>query len=287
MRAFSYNAICGFVAGADKKHEDTLVAMAQDFTKVTSGLGDLLIPEWYADGGFAQGLRARERVLEIIKCIIQERQAKLSSGDVAEYWDALGHLMGAKDEESGEGLSVEQLCDNTINLLFAGYDTTSATLSSIFDILLNEIPKDELEILKQEICESDLDLENPGAVDVLLKLPVLDAFTKEALRLAAPIPAVMRVATQDVIMEPEGYLIKKGSIVSLGLSPTMEMEDRWSFKMKRFLSEEQIQGGEELDKKFPSSFYPFGVGSRLCLGMHLARLEVSVWLLKSYQRRIL
>src|SRR5262249_28940028 len=49
--------------------------------------------------------------------------------------DLLGLLLAARDEESGAGMSDQQLKDEVLTLLFAGHDTTAAGLSWAFYLL--------------------------------------------------------------------------------------------------------------------------------------------------------
>jgi cytochrome P450 len=196
------------------------------------------------------------------------------------FEDGLGHLMedylvGGEVEEGqdGEGLSTQQLLENALLILFGGQDTTAATMSSAIHTMLNHVSEEELEMLKGEVCDPTLDLET--SCDALLKLPFLDAFVKETMRLISAVPTVFRIVNEDLVMtgdHHEPYFVKKGTIVTINLQCVLPDEvmggDKTQFKVSRFL------GPDGLDKKFGLSFNPFGFGGRMCLGMHLAKLEV-------------
>ncbi|KAJ3106698.1 hypothetical protein HDU97_005850 [Phlyctochytrium planicorne] len=274
-RTYTFNAICGFLACADPKHEEILKSLRPDFIIWTQGLIDLFLPRWIPFLPFARGMAARERILKAVGEIVKERKARMEEGVV--YEDSLGYIIAAKDEEDGDSLSEDAIGDNFITLAFAGYDTTAGTICSSLHVLLNEIHPDELQLLKDEV----LGLEEPISEQTLQSLPALDSFVKEMVRLYAPAPGVFRVMTKDM-ETADGRVIPAGTKLSLNFISNHQnpdiFEEPAKFRLSRFMV-------DEVDKKHPLEYTPFGSGPRLCLGMHLARLEIKVFvaeLLRNY-----
>ncbi|KAJ3397859.1 hypothetical protein HDV05_002857 [Chytridiales sp. JEL 0842] len=173
--------------------------------------------------------------------------------------------MEARDE-NGQGFTMDEISDNFITILFAGYDTTSNSISSMFHFLLNGISEEELKMLKDEVTDPSVDLDTSDSD--LLSLPCLDAFVKELLRVASPVASTFRKVTEDC--ELDGIPIKKGTILNVTLACHMQLEDGDKFRISRFME------GEQLDKKFPYDYVPFGAGPRMCLGFQLARLDIKI-----------
>ena len=91
---------------------------------------------------FGKALKCRQERLKEIEKIIADRQQQPKHQN-----DALGILLEAKDEE-GNSLSLEELKDQILLLLFAGHETLTSAISS-FSLLLAQHP-DILEKVRKE-----------------------------------------------------------------------------------------------------------------------------------------
>ena len=74
---------------------------------------------------FSRALRCREQLLAKIEEIVRQRQQQPESGE-----DALGLLLQAHDEE-GNSLSLQELKDQVLLLLFAGHETLTSAIASM------------------------------------------------------------------------------------------------------------------------------------------------------------
>ncbi|KAJ3104072.1 hypothetical protein HDU97_009521 [Phlyctochytrium planicorne] len=263
---FTFNAICGFLACADPKDEETLRQLRPHFITWAQGLGDFFLPRWLPFGPFAKALEAKKHILKVVEQIAAERRTKMEAGAVFE--DSLGYILAARDDDGSE-LSGDAVGDNFINLAFAGYDTTAATICSTLHVLLYEINLDELQALRDEI----LGLEEPISEQTLTTLPILDAFVKEVLRVFSPIPGVFKKTAKDQALE-DGRVVRANTNILLNFLSNHQNPEFYpnpkEFRLSRFLV-------DEVDKKHPLEYTPFGGGPRLCLGMHLAKLEIKVF----------
>jgi len=130
--------------------------------------------------------------------------------------DSLGHLIAARDEDSGAGLSDEELAANAAVFLLAGtylrsfdgpdmqgVDTTGTALSYIA-YALNGRP--ELFTLMAKELSQYNDIDSLSSIE-LEQLPLLNAVIKEALRLWPPAPSTTARKTPAPGTTFGGYFI--------------------------------------------------------------------------------
>jgi cytochrome P450 len=188
---------------------------------------------------------ARRRLDRLIAGEISRRRASGERGE-----DVLSLLLDARDEQTGELLDDAAVRDETMTLLFAGHDTTTATVS----FLLYELAgRPEIDARLQA---------DPAYLD-----QVLD----ETLRLYPPAWIGPRRAARDV--EIAGTRIGEGLPVNYSSWVSHRLPDVWdepdAFRPERFAPEARA--------KLPKGAYvPFGGGSRICIGMRFGQLEIRV-----------
>ena len=126
---------------------------------------------------FGKALKARKKLLKSLEDIILQRQQADEPGE-----DALGLLIQAKDEQ-GNGLSLEELKDQILLLLFAGHETLTSAIAS-FCLLTAQHPH-VLEKLREEQASLNL-TETPTLAD-LQAMTYLEQVLKEVMRLIPPV----------------------------------------------------------------------------------------------------
>src|SRR5205823_6069724 len=114
-------------------------------------------------------------------------------GRRGEGGDLLDLLLAARDDESGGGMTDQQLRDEVLTLLTAGHDTVGAALSWAWH-LLGQHP-DVQEALADE-ARGRLGGRAPD-IDDLPHLPLARAVFDESLRLYPPAPGVVREPLED------------------------------------------------------------------------------------------
>ncbi len=212
--------------------------------------------------------RARAELDRLIFGWIRERRESGDRGDV------LSMLLFARDEQSG-GMSEQQVRDEVMTLFLAGHDTTGNSIAWTWHLLARN---PEVEARWHQELDEVLGDRLPTAEDVGLLRYTRQVF-QESLRLFPPVPAVGRRAAEAV--EIGGCRIPRGSVVEV--SPWLLHRDpRYFPEPERFAPERWT---EELERRLPKGAYiPFGLGSRLCIGMHLASLA-GIVLLATLGRR--
>ncbi|WP_309736159.1 cytochrome P450 [Chamaesiphon sp. OTE_75_metabat_556] len=180
--------------------------------------------------------------------------------------DILNLLIGSQDAE-GNGMSDIELHDELMTLLFAGHETTATALSwAIYWI--NYLPE-----VKQKLAAEIATLGTERDPLTISKLPYLNAVCSETLR----IYPVGMLTFPRITQEPvslQGYNIPVDTVVVGCIYLTHHREDLYPephlFKPERFL-ERQFS---------PYEYLPFGGGSRRCIGMALAQLEMKLVLVE-------
>ncbi len=203
-------------------------------------------------------LRDRQQLDELLYVEIAERRRN----NDAQRIDILSLLMSAHDE-AGNSMTDQELRDELITLLFAGYETTATAMAwSLYWV--HQKP----EVREKLLQELDTLGDSPDPISIF-RLPYLTAVCNETLRIH---PVAMltfpRIVQQPV--ELLGYSLEPGTIVVGCLYLTHQREDLYpepkQFKPERFL-ERQFS---------PYEFIPFGGGVRRCLGEALAVFEMKL-----------
>ncbi len=196
-------------------------------------------------------------------------------GQTAKANDLLQMLLDLKDEETGEGMSDQQLRDEVITLFVAGHETTATALSWAFK-LLSEQPVARRE-LRNEI-DTVLGDRTPTAND-FPNLPYALAVFLETLRMYPPVPMIPRTALGPDTLS--GYPIEKDanaiiSTYALHHHP-LYWENPDGFDPLLFMPD-QGKGRHKF------AYVPFGLGPRFCIGEPFAKLEATLILARVTQR---
>ena len=232
MRRFAFAVIATTVLGLDGPSRDALFADFEIWTKALFSI-PLAIP----GTPFAKAMAARQRLLSRIKGVLQQ------GGNQG----GLDLLSGGLDE-AGIPLDDDDLAEQLLLLLFAGYETTASSLSCLFRALL----------LNPEVAgwlQEDL-AEGSGSKR-------LDATVLEVMRLTPPVGGFFRRSLAPV--ELAGVMVPEASVIQVALSASdaADASDLSAFRPQR-----------HLDGSFTQTLLPFGGGERVCLGKALAELEI-------------
>jgi cytochrome P450 len=215
--------------------------------------------------------RAARRLLDgVVLRVIESRRR---SGPAAN--DLLDLLLAARDEESGTGMSDQQLRDEVLTLLFAGHDTTTAGLSWAWYLLARH--REVQEALHDEAA-AHLAGRTPTAED-LPHLPLATAVFEEALRLYPPAPGLARRAVEPD--EIQGYPIPAKAILMPSQWVTHRHPAYWE-EPDRFRPDRFLPARAADRPKF--AYFPFGGGPRICIGNTFAMIEGALVLAALAQR---
>lgn len=202
--------------------------------------------------------------------LIAERE-RSGGGD-----DLLARLIAARDDETGAGMSAQEVRDQILTIFVAGHETTAAAMAWIW-YLLSQHPGAEAKL------HAELDAVLCGRAPTNADLPKL-VYTRmvidEAMRFYPPAPGVStRVALQAD--EVCGVRIPKGGYVVLSPWVTHRHRRYWDHP-DRFDPERFSKAAAEGRPRF--AYIPFGAGPRVCIGASLAITEMTVVLAVLAQR---
>lgn len=191
--------------------------------------------------------------IAILSFISKPEEAIDASREVREY---AAHILAERRRErrddlisdlahaelDGERLGDEEIFSFLRLLLPAGVETTYRSTGNLLFSLLSH--PDQLEAVRAERGRI------PAAIE-------------ESLRVEAPLLNITRLATQDT--EVGGVPIPAGSTVMLMLAAANREETRWD-----------DPDDFDISRDSPKPHIAFGHGPHVCLGMHLARMEMRV-----------
>jgi cytochrome P450 len=178
--------------------------------------------------------------------------------------DLLSHLLAARDDQGGEGMSDRQLRDEAVTLLLAGHETTALALTYAFNLLARSPEADRG--LAAELDRA-LGGRAPSAADVP-NLKYTEWVVRETLRLYPPAWGVGRQALADC--EIGGYSVPRGTQLFLVIW-LVHRDGRWFPDPETFRPE---RWDHDLIKRLPRcAYFPFGDGARICIGNHFAMME--------------
>jgi cytochrome P450 len=210
---------------------------------------------------FARAQAARKTLDALVHDEIVDRRRRGDPGR-----GVLGLLLAATDD-SGTPLEVSAIRDQTVTLLFAGHDTTTAT----FTFMLHELGRtpDAREALQAELDET-LAGRVPTAAELDGKaLPVLERTLLETLRCYPPAWVGPRRTTRDVELAGTPIPAEVGVHYSSWATHHLPQlyPDPFRFDPDRFLPEADVGRPR-------GAYVPFGGGSRMCIGKRFGEYEL-------------
>lgn len=181
--------------------------------------------------------------------------------------DLLQMLLEARDEETGEGMTDQQLRDEVMTLLLAGHETTANALAWTF--YLASVYPEALQGIRSEADEV-LGGRDPQADD-LSRLTWTSQVIHESMRIYPPVWTFNRQAIEDD--EIDGLTIPQGS--NLFCAPWVvhrnpaHWENPEAFDPHRF-EPDRVKARHKL------AYIPFAAGRRKCIGVDFALTELAV-----------
>jgi retinoid hydroxylase len=257
LRNYTFDVASKLLVGIDNGSQS---ALGHYFESFSDGL--FSIPWDLPFTRFGKAKNGRKLLLAELANIIRDRQQGTPGGH-----DALGLLIGARDDE-GNCLSLEELKDQVLLLLFAGHETLTSAIAS-FCLLLAQNP-DVMAKIRAE--QQQFSATEPLNLEQLKQMTYLEQVMREVLRLVPPVGGGFRQVIQAC--EFGGYEIPKGWSVLYEINQTHQDTSVYPepdrFDPDRFSSERSTNAK-------PFSYVPFGGGLRECLGKEFARLEMKLF----------
>lgn len=253
MAAITLEVIMRIVIGADDP--DRLAQLRRVLPPVIDmgylGLTSMMYPELLRYPPWYRVRRQRAAMNRLLFAEIADRRA---DPNLDARTDVLSMLVRASDE-NGATMTDSQLRDQLATLLFAGHETTATGLTWALERLTRHP-----EVLRRAVEAADADDEE-----------YLDALVKETLRIRPVVHEVGRVVHEPV--ELGGYRIPAGTMVAPAIG-LVHASDSVYPDADRFDPVRMLPGSGP--KPSPTTWLPFGGGTRRCLGATFAQVEMRV-----------
>lgn len=196
---------------------------------------------------------------DIVMALIQDEKR---GGRKEAPISVLEKLVHAVDDETGTGLSDDELRDEVLTMLLAGHETSAHSLTWTLGLLAKHQDVQANLYDKIKDCE-----ENPEAY--LTLIPYMKNVMQESMRLYPAFPILSRKANEDVILGD--YKIPKHTNVVIPLYVMQRSAKLWNDPLQ--FDPTRVER-EDLEKSF--SYLPFSRGTRKCVAEQFAMTEMSI-----------
>ncbi|XP_022614938.1 cytochrome P450 2J2-like [Seriola dumerili] len=218
-----------------------------------------------------------KEIVMFLRKEIEKHQEEWNANDPRDYVDVYLAEMEKKKEDPSAGFNIETLLICTLDLIEAGTETAATTLrwALLYMIHYPEIQKKVQEEIDRVIGQS----RHPTMAD-RPNLPYTDAVIHEVQRMGNIVPlGFPKMASKDATLG--GYFIPKGTAIVTILASVLLDKNEWAtpdnFNPEHFLDSE----GQFRRR---NAFLPFSAGKRVCLGEHLAKMELFLFFASLLQR---
>ncbi len=216
--------------------------------------------------GFIGRIQKSQKKLDrLIYTMIADRR---NSG--IDHGDLLSMLLASQDVEGAGGrMNAQQVRDECLTLLLAGHETTANGLSFVFFLMAQHA-----DVQEKVFAEASSAFETPSAeshptsAEIYERLPYCHRVVSEALRMYPPVWVTARTAAVSYLYR--GMEIPAGSLL-LVPQIAIHRDSRWYPEPMRFNPDRFLP--EAIATRPRHAYFPFGAGSRICIGENFAWME--------------
>lgn len=236
----------------EKAMGDILAEISRRYSRL------FLIPDAVPLPGHIRYRRGVAAIEGVVARLIEERR-----GQDEDRGDLISMLMAARDDD-GEPMTSQQLRDEVLTMLLAGYETSALTMTWAF-YALSQQPELQ-DRIAAEVRETVG--ERPLRYEDLQHLKTTENVVIETLRLYPPAWAIGREAKADCRIGD--YDVPAGTTVYMSAWAVHRNPDHFqeplAFRPDRWTG--------DLRKSLPRfAYFPFGGGPRICIGNRFAMME--------------
>ncbi|XP_049630563.1 cytochrome P450 2J2-like [Suncus etruscus] len=216
-----------------------------------------------------------EKLKLFVAQVIENHRRNWNPDELRDFIDAYLKEIEKHKEDTTSSFNKENLIYTTLDLFFAGTETTSTTLR--WALLYMALYPDIQEKVHAEINRVIGPMQQPSMA-LRESMPYTHAVIHEVQRMGNIVPLnVPRAVTADTTLG--GHLLPKGTMVLTNLTALHNDPAQWAtpdtFNPEHFLENGQFKKRED--------FLPFSIGKRACLGEQLARTELFIFFISLMQ----
>ncbi|MFZ5736538.1 MAG: cytochrome P450 [Pseudomonadota bacterium] len=226
---------------------------------------DLLLPLGWPTPQDISRARFRRRWTRFIGELIAARRTA-GKPEGAPPRDLFELMLAARDPETGEAFSDDQLGDQVATMILAGHETTATALFwALYLLAMDGEAQDRIAAEVHRLGSDVVEIE---------RLPFTRAVLEETLRLYPPAFLIVREAAGSDHVA--GFPVRKHDVMLIAPWLLHRHEKLWS-DPGTFVPERFLPGASPPDR---FAYLPFGVGPRVCIGAHFALVEATLALAK-------
>jgi cytochrome P450 len=210
---------------------------------------------------WSKGLAGRKVLVDYFRSLVAQKRAS----DAEDLFAALTHV----ETEDGHRFGDDDIVNHMIFLMMAAHDTSTITASAMaYYLAKNPAWQERCRAESQSLADATTDL---TALDTLTSLELV---FREAMRLVAPVPALVRRTTEDTALD--GKFVPAGAILAVVPGAVHIMPDRWTDP--ECFDPDRYDDPRHEDKSHRFQDIPFGGGAHKCIGMNFGTAEVKLLL---------
>ena len=211
----------------------------------------------------------------------KKQKEHIESFDRENIRDLADSFIGLKEETlemKNVGLHFPQLATILEEIIAAGFDTSATAMRWVILCLIKS-PNIQEKVYE----EIDKVLgDRPPSISDRSNMPYAEAVILETLRFKTPIPlSLPHAAVKDAVLC--GYDIPKDTVILINLHSLTREHGVWT-DPNAFHPEHFLTSDGDLDQEKASLIAPFSLGTRKCVGEHLARHKLFMTLVSLVQR---
>ena len=178
-------------------------------------------------------------------------------------------------KDGAQTMNDDELLSHATSNIFAGSDTTAASLRAIFYYLCRTSAAYQSLQSEFDHANKQGNLSDPVTFAEAQKLPYFQAVIKEALRMHPAVGLLLERVVPFGGAELGDIFLPEGTIV--GMNPWVAARDKavYGDDAYQFRPERWLEASEQKLKFMDRNFLAFGAGARTCLGKNISLLEMS------------
>jgi cytochrome P450 len=257
------------------EHADFLGEQLQPLLELTHRPPQVMrVQQWIGSPGWRRAMAARARIDDFVDRQVADARIHPRPDD-----HLLTTLISSRPDD-GQPLTVNEIRDQVVSLIAAGYETTSGALAWATYALLN-VPG----AWDSAAAEVDRVLDGgPPTAQNLGALVYLNGIVQETLRLYSPGVISARKVKRD--LQFDGHRIRAGRTLIFSAYVTHRISDVWA-EPEAFRPERWDPDSPHYRRPAPHEFIPFSAGLHRCVGSAMATTEMTVMLARLVARTTL